>query len=586
MRTNYSRVKLLFICILTAVVIPAMGQVQWSIETPEAVYDWDSRMLSDGSFVVYYNSPSQLIIYEDTVSAQEHILMRYNADGTSAWSEPLIVANAPNKGYTMYTKYLFVDDEDNIFLNIPDCRYDTFESLWPAGYYKWEKMTLNVYKISKDGEQLWGGNGLPIDRDGHVLIALCSAIMLEDSGLILSWLQEDLFGSSTVTTTKIARISSSGDILWVNDLSPSGHSATLVNGGSNQFIIVYMQGTSLSAVTPIYAQKLNSKGDLVWGPVMIYDKGGTPPRAAHLNIKVLPVKRGFFVSWYADPDGDNFEDVYCSYVNRSGDLAFAGGTSGTKLGYAPNIRQFSPVGIYDEDNEYVYYTWSEQSNGQTWSGIVGQKINLNGELMWDANGITVGPMLERRVEYQSVQLDSAGNPCFFYLQYTGGNMGYVQKLSTDGNMLWNTTFNETGADLITLPYANGQWIALWIMSSGTTVARVRAQNILDGSSGISVSEELTSSAKSQSNISFNVTRNPVFGGTSFIVKGLQGKRADISVYGATGKKVAAVFNGETVSDEQEFVWDIPALLPKGIYFATLRSGSDIKTLKIVVSNSR
>ncbi|MDR0619682.1 MAG: hypothetical protein LBG17_07285, partial [Bacteroidales bacterium] len=512
--------KKLLLIIAIAAATPAIAQ--WSDNpaaniqiSTEAVYDWSSRMMSDSSFVVYYNNPSETVIYQDTVFTIKHILMRYNSDGTPAWSEPLIVANTPNREYVMENISLFfIDNEDNIYVNVPDCRYDTFETLWPAGFYKWYKMSLTVYKINKEGVQIWGDTGVSIDKSGHALIALSNAIALENGSIVLAWLQDDLFNSTTVSTTKIARISSSGEVLWVKDLSPAGHLATLVNGGSSQFIIVYMSGAALLSNTTICAQKFSAGGNTAWEHTELYNRGGFPSYTLP-SLTVLPVERGAIVSWSADPDGDTYEDAFCSYIDRYGELVFANGVSGVKLGHAPYTRQFSPTGVYDKANGCIYYTWRESTGGETWNSITGQKINLSGELLWNENGILIAPMLERRVDYPSVQIDSAGNPCFFYLE-NYPRTGYAQKhASTDGSELWKTTFTTlSGSEALkTLPYINNQWIALWGKNGGNDNIYLYAQNIredgtLGNGSGISVAEELPALLKSTSNKNFSITANP------------------------------------------------------------------------------
>lgn len=584
-----------------AIAAATTAAAQWSNNpsvnmqlSAEGVYDWDSRILSDGSFAVYFNRPSKTVIYEDTVFALKHLLMRYNSDGTPAWSEPVTVANTPNRDYTMQNKYLFTDEYDNIYVNIPDVRHDTFGQVYESGWYNWYKMSLTVYKINKEGMQMWGDTGVSIDKDGHVLIALSNGISLENGSVILSWFQEDFADSKTANTTKIARISSGGELQWVKDLSPSGHISTLVNGGSSQFIIVYMSGASLTSNTIICAQKLNASGNTVWGQTELYNRGGFPSYGVP-SLTVLPVELGAIVSWSADPDGNTYEDAYCSYVTRNGELAFASGVSGVKLGYHPNTRQFSPAGAYDKENKYAYYIWREATSGEIWNSMVGQKVSLSGELIWDEDGVIIAPMLQRRVDYPSAQIDSTGNPCFFYFD-NSPITGYVQKHSpTDGGEMWRTTFttlSSSGA-LKTLPYANGQWIALWTRGNSLENISLYAQNILnDGTLGdgsnVNVSEEspeLSALIKSTSNKNFVIATNPAANSTSFIISNMQGKRVEIAIYNISGQKVATIFNGRVTTDEQKVTWNIPAQLRKGMYFATLHGGNNNnQNIKLIIDN--
>ncbi|MDR0619500.1 MAG: T9SS type A sorting domain-containing protein [Bacteroidales bacterium] len=579
--------KLLFIIVFTAAVFPAVGQ--WS-DNPEqnnqiifeSMYDWDARILSDGSSIVYYNRSSRTLINQDTVFSIKHVLVRYNADGTPAWDEPLIVANTPNHTFVMVNDHLFINSEDEIYLGVSDCRYDTGD---------WARMSLTVYKISKDGEQLWGDTGVSIDRQLHGMIAQSNAIALEDASVIIAW-EDGYYSSAPSTRTKIARISSQGEVLWNKELSPAGQTAKVVNGGNNEFIIIYMSGSS------IQAQKLDFNGERLWGPNVIYDKGGWPSAPMHTNLKVVPVERGAFVSWYADPDANRAEDAYCSYINLNGEL-LASGTSGLKLGYS-GLRQFSPRGVYDPANKCVYYIWSEMNAGQDWSGMKGQKVFLTGEFGWDANAVWVGPYLKRRVGYSDVSIDNEGNPCFFYLEETksvSDYTGFAQKRTPTGDSLWNTIFTKivddedhiyNKTDLAVLPFVQNQWIALWkdnrpIATSLSGEHFIWGQNILgDGTLGSGIVAIETVKTKTlRPGTSFGATLNPVSDNTSFVVKDMKGEKVEIFISNAMGQKVTTLFNGVIGSNEQQITWNIPAQVSKGVYFATLRSGQRNETVKVI-----
>ena len=87
--------------------------------------------------------------------------------------------------------------------------------------------------------------------------------------------------------------------------------------------------------------------------------------------------------------------------------------------------------------------------------------------------------------------------------------------------------------------------------------------------------------KSTANKNFSITANPTENSTSFIISNMRGKKAEIAIYNIAGQKTATVFAGTVTENEQEATWNIPAQLPKGIYFAVLRSGQNCETIKIV-----
>jgi hypothetical protein len=593
--------KLILILITIAFTIPV--KAQWSTNPTEnnqfvfeSAYDWDSRLLSDGSYVIYYNRPAGNLPtgLGDTAFFLKHVLMRYNADGTPAWEAPKVIANTPNKSFTMYNEYLFIDGNDNIMVTVPDCRYDTFGVVYPSGLYNWYHMNLSLHKVNKDGESLWGENGISIDKTPHDLVALTNAIALENGDVIVTYAQQDIGSSSLVT--KIARLDrETGAVIWLKDLlgknGTNVSNARLVNGGDNTFIAVY--GT-------IAAQKLDFDGDVVWDHTVVYDKGGFPAQGIHLNIKVLPVERGAFISWSADPDGDQFEDAYCTYVNKDGQLIFSTGTDGTKIGMTSFIRQFSPIGVYDPVGKSVYYIWREANDNESWNNMRGQRISLMGELVWDPDGIEIAPMLVRRVDYSKISIDDEGNPCFFYLEQEGSfsYTGHAQKRTPAGDSLWSTVFTSSigegdegqkydKSSLLVLPFYGNQWIALWNdnrpeASGFTDQNYIWGQNITkNGTIGAEITSVEASAKANTGNTHFSVASNPVAGETSFTMKGLKGQKVELSVLNNIGKTVATVFKGTVSSGEDIVAWN-PETLAKGIYIAALKTQTGVEAIKLVI----
>ncbi|MDR0763959.1 MAG: T9SS type A sorting domain-containing protein [Bacteroidales bacterium] len=594
--------KKTFLLMITLVLaIPVKGQ--WSSDPTENTqlvfehrYDWESRLLSDGSFVIYYNRPDgyRSTGLGDNANFLKHVLMRYNADGTLIWEKT--IANTPNKTFTVYSEYLFIDGNDNILVCVADARYDTFGVLYQDTIlYNWYHQNLSLYKLNKDGENLWGENGVSMDKTPHHGIAQTNAIALENGDIVIAYSQEAQIGTSAgPLVTKIACLNAeTGEKKWGKDLLANGSNvsnAKLINGGNNESIIVY---------NTIAVQKLDFAGDEVWPHTVVYDKGGFPSYGIHLNIKTVPVERGVFISWYADPDADKLEDAFCSYVDKNGQLAFSTGTAGTKLGYQEYSRKYSTKGIYDPVNKCVYYTWRETNSGQTYSRIVGQKVSLTGELIWDANGVEVGAMLPRPADYAAISLDDDNNPLFLYLVQTNGQAdyaGYAQKRTPAGDSLWDVKFVDIVDDpdhtyniasLMVLPFSQNQWIALWSdnrpeAANLTNHNHVFGQNISkDGVLGApSVAVEVSAKANA-GNAHFFVANNPVASKTSFIVKGLKGQKAEISILNTVGKTVATAFKGTIANTEDAVVWNVGSLA-KGVYVAALKTQSGIETIKLVV----
>ncbi|MDR1974202.1 MAG: T9SS type A sorting domain-containing protein [Bacteroidales bacterium] len=576
---------------LTAVLTSTPCFAQWTndssqntLVTESLCQTWETAGLSDGSTVIYYTYPERL---EDGTFAMKHYLQLLDKDGYFVWDEPLFVSHAPNRTYTMVNKYLFIDANDNILISIPDTRYDTANNFDIF-------MNTTCYKISKTGEFLWGQNGVRIDNSEHDLIAQVNAVALENGNIVLAYLEQD----NNPLSIKMTCLSDGGEFRWKKDLKINGvndgNTPKIVNGGNNEFIVVYTYGSA-----SIAAQKFDLSGEEVWGHTIIYNRGALPSAPAHTWLEVIPVERGAFVSWCDDRDGNNFEDAYCNYVDRDGQL-LSNGTDGVKLGYSISMRQFTPVGAYDAVNKFVYYTWSEMSFNQTHARTVGQKLSLSGELVWEPEAVEITPFLDRRVAYQSVQTGKDGGAAFFCLEETNSNKDYngiAQYRSVNGDsVLWNTCFTSnsgaedgkiyTKTNLSVLPLRNNQWVAIWDDTRPEANANLTvhpwAQNIsIDGTLGVveDVATEKPVMATTAT-VNFRVSKNPVSDKAEFTVANLKGSNVDISILNPLGKQVGKVFNGRLSSDNQTFSWNVS--VAKGIYFAVLRSDNKAETVKMIV----
>jgi hypothetical protein len=130
----------------------------------------------------------------------------------------------------------------------------------------------------------------------------------------------------------------------------------------------------------IYAQKLNSNGDRVWTPdtgVIICDAPGTQE-----NIDICSDGTGgAFIAW--EDKRNDAGDIYAQRINSNGDLQW--GTNDKAIcNVTGNQRR---VQVCYDYSESVILIWEDGRS--TVKDIYGQKVNLEGEAHWDANGTTV-----------------------------------------------------------------------------------------------------------------------------------------------------------------------------------------------------
>ena len=131
-------------------------------------------------------------------------------------------------------------------------------------------------KISADGEILWQENGvwvwdIPEDYPYTAGILDSDIISGEDGSAIIVWTGYEYLVKNTIVYAQ--KINQDGELLWLNDtvynnpaILSQGYS-NIVGDGSGGVIIVSRAGedSSLSNTHSIYAQHIDSQGNLLWG---------------------------------------------------------------------------------------------------------------------------------------------------------------------------------------------------------------------------------------------------------------------------------------------------------------------------------
>lgn len=156
-------------------------------------------------------------------------------------SEGLLVSDYENISYVIYNHYLAADKDGNAIVMVSDCRNSNADS---------RRMSLTAYKISPEGEMLWGEDGIAVSDplNPPYLSAGASCVQLEDGSYVFTWNE---FPEAKGGTPKVMmqRFSADGTPKWgTYGKNMSGSEQALypylVNSGNNTCILVYGKGTS------------------------------------------------------------------------------------------------------------------------------------------------------------------------------------------------------------------------------------------------------------------------------------------------------------------------------------------------------
>jgi hypothetical protein len=535
------------------------------------IYHFDYDVTKDGLTYVVFNRPINGNIATVLQIVDKDGVKKCEGDGQ-------VISNEETWTWTVVGRLVFADKAGNALLPVWDCRNSTTE-----------EVSYTVYKISPEGEQLWGENGIDVDRGvAYGLESKINIIQLEDSSYVFSWVR-DVIGNG-IYRIQMQRVSQDGELLEYFELQESGvkyDHPYLANAGNNQFILVYVRGTIL------LAQKYDFDMTPLWEEPARIHSAGFPGIPLQDVLRVQPDPQGgVFVGWYDDRDRDNTESVYVAHVTPNGNLGFTGAEGGEKVSLN-SYRNFRPQLAYNEINNCLYVIWNAANSAQTYQRLLIQKIARSGEFLWDLEGVLIQEATSEPIVNYSIR--SAGDQiaAFYLLQHGNANMTAIASLiDRNGNFVWpneKVEFSSSVSRKIKLNssplIADSYWLTVWgdnrddisYDNPPLYMQKVNHDATLGGSpTAIRIADR-------QKTETFGVRPSYVEEAALFVFENPVAGTVDISIYSTSGQKVATVYNGKAAQGAQNIQWNKPATLSKGVYLVRLTdAGGFIQTSRIII----
>ena len=459
--------KILFTLFITAISMIAFAQ--WSNNpaennriTPLAteIYDHDLKVAGNGTTFVAFNRP----IGGNTATFIQII----DVNGNMLFSDQgKLISNKPTLSWTMAGDLLFVDDDGNALLVVADCRNSTIGDI-----------SYTLYKVSPTGEMLWGENGLDLCGGmAYEIVANMKIVQIENGNYVCAW--SIYHGNDGYI--QLQKISKTGEQLWnvaetrLYSTSTFYEYPYLVNAGNNQVLVVFSKGMMYNKT--LKAQKFDINGATLWANEMNVYSGGFGMTPLWVVVRVIPDQNGgAFVGWFDDRNYTNTESTYVAHIKANGTHGFASGENGEKIGYSP-LRSFVPEMYFDAAEGFLYVTWRETSDNQSWQQMKGQKMKVStAELMWGTEGINVSPLTQNHsVAFHSIQNGGNGNVVIFFTSNTyhpehfyGWDINNITLINSNGEYVWNEAIKQfstpvgfKGSMVSTPLIFNNYWLAAW-----------------------------------------------------------------------------------------------------------------------------
>jgi hypothetical protein len=168
----------------------------------------------------------------------------------------------------------------------------------------------------------------------------------------------------------------------ITTLSNNQLGQQMCSDGAGGAIIVW-QDYRTGSYSDIYAQKINATGHVQWAT------NGVALCTATLSQYEPQIctdgAGGAIVTWSDERNGASNDDIYAIRINSAGVVQWA--ANGIAICTVPVYEQFHPQ-ICSDDAGGAIITWEDRRGG-IGMDIYAQKINNDGSIAWQSNGIPV-----------------------------------------------------------------------------------------------------------------------------------------------------------------------------------------------------
>ncbi|MBL7873158.1 MAG: T9SS type A sorting domain-containing protein [Cyclobacteriaceae bacterium] len=318
---------------------------------------------------------------------------------------------------------------------------------------------IYAQKLNAAGERQWvvsgSSNGIAISTANGQQE---KPVITSDGGggAIIAW--QDLRSGNydiyaqRINATGVTQWTADGVVIsatTLNQINPK-----ISNGPSGSANIVWEDNRSGFAGTDydIYAQRINGSGVVQWtsNGVALCAAIGVQSTATVTSLG-FGAEVGILVAWQDSRTAD--QDIYAQAININGVILWA--ANGVAVAAATGA-QFKPSIAYDGNSSSHggIITWEDYRSGN--ADVYAQRLNISGTAQWTANGVAIGSATGNQTKPKLVRIGT-GEAIISWEDTRNGNADiFAQHVSATGVVQW--TANGVGACVTTGDQTNPQLV--------------------------------------------------------------------------------------------------------------------------------
>lgn len=360
----------------------------------------------DGTIWFFGDNPASLAVEDSRTTTYNMRVQAFTPEGVRKFGdEGILLSDYDNQSWTVCNQYMHANRDSTVTIVVHDRRNSNYEE---------GVMNYTAYRLRPDGTHVWDEDGVPVDNAMKCeLNAAMSICELEDGSNIFAWMW-----MNSGTAVSLQKITKDGEPQWDPEETKLAGTFNdypyLVDAGNNQFILVWGRSSS----EYLTAMKYNADGTQAWSKrTTIYDGGfGGVPIWTFLDVKPSG-DGGVICAWHDDRTASNIPSAYMAYIKNDGSFGMtnAEGRADIRLSYT-EWNQYNPDVYPDGQGTGFLAVYSQTSSGQTWSNIAIQHVSMDGELLYDDEGIDIMRIDDqpKSVSYISIKPGSDGTFGVFY----------------------------------------------------------------------------------------------------------------------------------------------------------------------------